>query len=268
MRIHEIDANLYKKKLPTELDILEKALADLEDDLLQARNQERNLRHAEADNDLIQAAQDHVYDLVNKRKSLQDQISQKMLTEPMPQARSYMEQIEKECSGILTLNRKLRLCLLSGMRDRGAAFAGHTTVGRKPSDSDTTLSKQFDDHLLQMGFQALRSNSIFVTTDNYQAENYGTLYMIFPKDNKFDYTYTNRKDLILDTDEQDNLISLDAFVAAYMPQSQNIADAMRTGREIYISGQYIALLAARFGVWARERWGIDYLQQPENLISF
>lgn len=268
MKIHEIDARLYKKKLSTELDDWEKQLADLDADLQQARKEERTLRSdPHSDPAQIQPAQDKVYALVQKRKEMLDQMNQQLQTAPMPQAKKYMEEIEQECSEILAINRKLGLYLLSGMKDRGAAFAGHTTTGRKPSDSSSSMADLFDYYLQYMGFKALRNNSIFVTTDNYQAEGYGKLYLIFPKDNQFSYTYTNRKDLILDQDEQDNLQNLSAFISAYSPMAQQIDFAMKTGKEIYISGQYIALKADIYGKWVRERWGGDILWQHENLTQ-
>lgn len=267
MKINEIDFKSYKTKMPTELDSLENHLESLEAELQQARYQERQLRGVESiDPTLVQAAQDRVYDLIQIRNALKDQISQKIATSPMQKAKSYMEQIERECSWILAINKKIKMFLLSGMKNRGAVIYGNTTTGRKPSQSDSLLTLYFDEYLSQTGCKALRSNSIFVTTDDYQAENYGGLYLIFPK-NGFDYTFTNRKDLILNTDEHFDLSSLNKFVRDFTPQSSNIEEAMETGREIYLSGQYIALLGERFGVLAQERWGINYRRQHE-LLSY
>jgi hypothetical protein len=157
--------------------------------------------------------------------------------------------------------QKTQKFLLSGMKDRGAAFSGRTRQDRLPRNSDPELTAKFDDYLRELNFKALRSNSIFVSTDLDQADIYGDVYLIFPKDNQFHYTYTKEKDIILDNRAELSLSSMSEFIVNYGPMAQQLDLAMHKGIETLISGSYIALKGAIFGSWVKKLWGIDYSQQ-------
>lgn len=75
---------------------------------------------------------------------------------------------------------------------------GKSHNNRTPKDSAAEIQKAFDETLLNAGFKALRSNSIFATGDIEQAEAYSTnLYGIFPI-NGFNMTwFKDMKDLTL-----------------------------------------------------------------------
>lgn len=66
-------------------------------------------------------------------------------------------------------------------------------------DSSHNAQVLYDHALTKMGIKALRSNSIFTSSDVDQASSYGSTYIIFPVDGA-EYSWTkNAKDLTLDT---------------------------------------------------------------------
>lgn len=67
--------------------------------------------------------------------------------------------------------------------------------GRKPTDTPEIIQEIIDDMLYMDGFKALRSNSIFTTTEKEQAVDYGKPFIAFPI-NGFNYTwFKNTHDL-------------------------------------------------------------------------
>lgn len=257
MRISEIQLHNteYKTKIPTELDDLEKEKFRLIAEYTKAANDWRW-----ADKHGKQKFKKQMHDINQQLHHVKDTMLKVMAQQPF-HAGEILKTIEQECSTILELNKKTHKFLLSGMTDRGAAFSGVTKQGRKPKDSDPELTEKFDNYLRQLNFLALRSNSIFVTTDLDQAEMYGDIYLIFPKNNQFHYTYTKQKDIVLDNHAEQSLTSMSEFIVNYSPMAQQLDLAMHKGVEILISGAYIALKGAIFGDWVKKLWGIDYLQQ-------
>jgi len=77
------------------------------------------------------------------------------------------------------------------------AFVGQSREDRQPKDSDTDQTRLFDAALASSGFKALRSNSLFVSSSISVANDYGKPWVIFPLDG-FDFTYTNRRDLVIE----------------------------------------------------------------------
>jgi len=112
----------------------------------------------------------------------------------------YFSYIEKNCSEYLTAVRATGRVLYRGQYDsKMPIFVGYPRKNRQPKDSDEKAQKIYDENLTIMGFDALRSNSIFTTSDFNQAEGYGNLYAIFPK-NGFKFTWaTKEADLVLDS---------------------------------------------------------------------
>jgi len=88
------------------------------------------------------------------------------------------------------------------------AFVAQSRSDRKAKDSSPAVAKMFDKMLSELGYKALRSNSIFVTSSDSSAGSYGTVYMIFPR-NGFNYTYTKHRDLILDNNSMSDVVDKD-----------------------------------------------------------
>lgn len=257
MRISEVESTPHKIKISTELDSLEREKSELQSEYAKISNE---WFWAQKDTEKRLELRNQLNAINQKLKSLHDKMLAVIAQQPF-QAAQILKKIEQECSQILALNKKTHKFLLSGMKDRGAAFQGETQQNRPPKDSDPEPSQKFDDYLKRLNFKALRSNSIFVTTDVEQAEMYGDIYLIFPRDNQFSYTYTKHKDIVLDQTSDENLETLTTFLAAYSPMAQQLDLAMDKGVEILIHGKYIALKGEIFGEWVSKLWGIDYLEQ-------
>ncbi len=146
---------------------------------------------------------------------------------------------------------------------------------RRPKDTYIKYQEAIDNKLKDAGFTALRGNSIFVTGEKYAALNYGSVYYIFPLNgftctwglsydltsdfalNAENWNYCEEMDELQPTDEQIKKslktshhrmyfdlqeLTLEEFVKKYeFHNNEYLGDAITTGREIYIRGQYIAV---------------------------
>jgi hypothetical protein len=106
--------------------------------------------------------------------------------------------LTRHCTQAIAAYRSSGGLLYRGMKSTQRWFraAGHTQ--RQAKDSHPAVAAQFDRLLAQCGMTALRSNSVFASSSHRQAMDYGRVYVIFPIDG-FRFTYTNEKDLVLDT---------------------------------------------------------------------
>ena len=109
------------------------------------------------------------------------------------------DMLEKNCAQYIADVKKAQgMWLLRGIKHRAPdAFRDVSRENRRPRDSNVTSQKLFDTCLTRLGFTALRSNSIFTTSDFERTRAYGETYVIFPRDGQSSYTYTDRKDLVL-----------------------------------------------------------------------
>lgn len=113
------------------------------------------------------------------------------------------EEIHINCSGFLQEIFSTIFLPWRGSRDSLGAFLGVSRDNRQPKDSLRELQLVFDQALAQLGFTAVRGNSVFVTSDYDLASSYGTPYVIIPWDT-CDFTWSQSKeyqyrDLILES---------------------------------------------------------------------
>ena len=109
----------------------------------------------------------------------------------------YFSYIEKNCGEFLSHLQSTQRFLFRGQDESSSpVFVGYPRADRKPKDSSKDAQKLCDTYLKLEGFKALRSNSIFTTTDRGQASNYGRVYAIFPKDG-FKFTWSPLHDDIV-----------------------------------------------------------------------
>lgn len=142
-----------------------------------------------------------------ERKKLRVNINPKLL--------KYFSYIEQHCSEFLKVVQETQRFLFRGQNDaRLPIFVGHPRANREPKDSDPEAQQLADKYLTAMGFKALRSNSIFTTSSQRHAADFGTVYVIFPK-NGFDFTWsTKHDDLVIDSvaalggDDSEELIDI------------------------------------------------------------
>jgi hypothetical protein len=110
-----------------------------------------------------------------------------------------IEYLKQNCSDIIEDMRATKKLLYRGLKrgELGPIFVGQSRQDRKPKDTGSKVSAFFDQALASHGFKALRSNSIFVTSEYHHALSYGNaVYAIFPI-NGFNFTYTNSTDLVI-----------------------------------------------------------------------
>ena len=120
------------------------------------------------------------------------------------QAASYgplIQTIKKECSEVLKIYKTTGEVLFRGLKkskSNSPAYVGRSWADRKALNSEQEGQKVFDYIIEKMGISALRRNSIFTTTNFVQAEEYGNLYIIIPK-NGFQFSWAiHEGDLIID----------------------------------------------------------------------
>ena len=108
------------------------------------------------------------------------------------------DQIERDCKQYLDIVKQAGNFLYRGEGGGPPPMVlASSRQNRAPRDSSRTVQQYFDQCLKQLGFTALRSNSIFATSDYDHAEKFGDPYAIFPLDNRSAYTYTNQYDITL-----------------------------------------------------------------------
>ena len=106
--------------------------------------------------------------------------------------------IKKKCSKYLeSVQPGQFLWHGTSSKTKDMVYASKSRAVRIPVDSDKFITSLFDKALNEHGFIATRSNSIFVIGDKNAAEEYGTLYAIFPI-NGFNFTWSmSHNDVIL-----------------------------------------------------------------------
>lgn len=128
--------------------------------------------------------------------------------------------------------------------------------------------------MIDNGFNARRSNSLFCTSDYNQASDYGTPYVVFPV-NGFSFTYwDNCKDLFVEINEhlkevglpttsdagfdRDNIPlsvldymsgNIGKIMGEFMPIKDNLVGAFESENEIMISGD---------GYWAIGAYNVEW----------
>ena len=123
-----------------------------------------------------------------------DLINQMTLAPLMP----YVKVIQKECSQAIAVYKQVNNVLFRGSRNAPIAYKGRSWEQRKTRDSDPRGQELFDAALTKMGITAIRSNSIFTTGSQSQADTYGEIYMIFPK-NGFQFSWSRfDPDIVID----------------------------------------------------------------------
>lgn len=166
------------------------------------------------------------------------------------------EFIDSHCSKSLQAMQSNNRLLFRGIPSvPSKIFVGNSEKARPPRNTKLKYHKAIDKRLKQSGFKALRSNSIFVTSDHMEARNYGYLFVIFPFDN-CDITWSSEyTDLTINLGLQSNrqpvkqvdreitspTFSNDEFIKEYGFHKDNLIDAIKTRNEIYIHGSYVAV---------------------------
>lgn len=135
-----------------------------------------------------------------------------------------LKTVEKECSDVLAAFRSSKTVLYRGVKSgktNPPAYVGRSRSNRQTLNSTSQAQQVYDVALQKMGITALRSNSIFTTTDLAQASGYGNaLYVIIPK-NGFQFSWTTEDpDVVIDDAsklfKEDVLDKVDASVTRFL----------------------------------------------------
>jgi hypothetical protein len=182
------------------LEALEKKLSDLNDTRFQFDNmylqKSNTLKFAMKEFDAVILK---VKNEIEKTKQEIATLQSSAKTTKNPILDKLVKSIAKDCSQVIAVYRKTKEVLVRGTNGKPKAFMGRSWNNREPKDSDSDAQRIYDAALKSMGFSALRSNSIFTTTDVDQASNYGNVYYIFPK-NGFAFHWTpGNPDLVIDS---------------------------------------------------------------------
>lgn len=159
----------------------------------------------QAENSQNVAMADEISNLQSQLIKLQKKISARILTlktqqKPAhPTVDKWLTRIQSDCAEYLAEVAKTNKWLYRGASGADA-YVGKSWLTREPKNSNKQAQLFFDQILAQLGFVALRGNSIFTTSSLWQTKQYGDkTYVIFPVDGASSYTYTNTDDIILDT---------------------------------------------------------------------
>lgn len=175
--------------------------------------------------------------------------------------KSLADFIKKNCSQILDVYRDKEKYLYRGMK------MGHSYVllassqdNRKPKDTPENIQIKIDNRLKEAGFKALRSNSIFCSSNYYIAaaysqEGFEGVFIIFPL-NGFNFTYNinagdlysyyglkngNSRTEMFMHDLESDIPSSEHFCETYGFRNEDLGRAIINYKEVYINGKYIAI---------------------------
>lgn len=192
----------------------------------------------------------------DRQRWLENNVREPILVHDPKEISKLITGIKKHCGGYLAEIQKSKTLPYRGLQikaGRKAYFLSVTPKDRKPMDSDPEEQQLFDEFLTQLNIRAQRHNSIFVTGSEYQANNYGDLYVIIPWDTAVFSWSKNTDDLILRKGALTHLIdptkspkdpkyyNLKNFQKSFKISDKNFATALRSYHEILISGKYYAV---------------------------
>lgn len=107
--------------------------------------------------------------------SLENELTEKQLL-------TLARRLNTQCAGYIKEFKQAHQPLYRGMNYAGHALVGRSYQQRRPLDSSVTETQLFDQALTQLGIAAQRGNSIFTTGQLSQANVYGNIFVIVPKD--------------------------------------------------------------------------------------
>jgi hypothetical protein len=107
--------------------------------------------------------------------------------------------IEKHCQQFLKYSRQTKKFLYHGSNySKYSKYSlSNTRTNRTPKDTQVGVQKAVDEYLTLRGFKALRSNSLFCTSDQIITQDFGEDFIIFPIDG-FNYTWSKHSDWAID----------------------------------------------------------------------
>jgi len=128
-------------------------------------------------------------------------ITEAEITTPIPVADSPGFQdlarlLNEKCGDYLKIFKETGKVLYRGADPGALAFSGRSRDDRKPKDSDPTAHRLVNIALTKLGIAARRDNSVFTTSNQNMAGEFGVIYIIIPR-NSAVYSWSNDRDLTL-----------------------------------------------------------------------
>lgn len=123
--------------------------------------------------------------------------------DPNQQQAKITSLIWNDCSEYVKSYRSAKKVLYRGIGREATApriFKASPRTDRRPMSSGAIMQDMYDNYLKKKGITALRSNSIFTSSDKNQADLYGDCYVIFPCNGTPFSWATKVDDIILDGD--------------------------------------------------------------------
>lgn len=163
--------------------------------------------------------------------------------------------LNTNCSEIMAAYKAAEEILFRGSIESSISLR-EPNYPRLPKDSDPNIQQAADEYLKQLGFVAMRSNSMFATSDFHMAFAYTrytdkrpekkTLYMVFPF-NGFDYTWSSQiSDFYVHTPSFGTFKIMYPTAADFQKkfkyQANNLVAGIRSGSEIMITGKYYRII--------------------------
>lgn len=176
-----------------------------------------------------------------------------------------LDEIEEKCQEAIQACRETGMLLYRGVVD-SIGDEKHLTIrtDRKPRDTNVTLHQAVDQWMVDNGFGARRGNSLFVTTNEHEAQRYGPAFIIFPLDGFASTYFQNSIDLTrklssLSDGGVDHVKYVKANTNKVMSQINPIKDdlvgGMKSGHEVMIANTtYWARRASKWEEVIRERF--------------
>jgi hypothetical protein len=171
---------------------------------------------------------------------------------------TFIKLVQRDCSDAWNAYHKNYTLLFRGIKSGSGLrmFHGSARLDRRPLSTKKPSQIAIDNALQKCGFVALRSNSIFCTSNLSDAKSYGmggsSAMIIFPK-NGFHYTWSPEVgDLYIEIQKlalkPDDLISMppEQLVEMFGFRSNEFDEALKSGNEIMITGEYYACNADMF----------------------
>lgn len=116
---------------------------------------------------------------------------------------------DKNASTIMAAYRRTGKFLYRGIKSSEDSIYGKPFDERRAKDSNSKMSNLLNKALADQGFDARRDNTSFTSGSIHQAGNYGTVYIIVPRDG-FTFHYSkNIADLVLDANKLNLLVNND-----------------------------------------------------------
>lgn len=176
-----------------------------------------------------------------------------------PMVHKFLDEVEQNCSQIINVLQETDMFLWRGVVNPPKPFyKTQPRTNRAPLNTPQVIHQAVDSWMENHGFDARRSNSVFVSSSITVADNYGQSFFIFPA-NGFKYTWFEASHDLYD-EIPINIYDLHtnpAFVKNFMPgqidkwlngmkpRKDNIAEAIKGKKELMIAGADVYLISRR-----------------------